>query len=377
MAGHKKGQMIPRGRNRWLLRIYLGRKADGKRNYSAKTFEGTTAQARQKLTDMLSGAYNQTFVETSKLLVSDFLNQWVDGKIDVSARTQASYRMQLKRPMSTLGSLRLQELSPTATQHCVSLLAEAGLSPRTIEYTHRILRSALQDAVRQGLLIRNPGDHVTLPRKIKRAPSILTMQQVHLFLEKTSDDPLQPLWRLLLTSGLRPGEALALKWTDINTDEKWASINRTLVDDGNGHLNLVEQPKADSSRRIGLPESTTNSLKEYKKRQAAEILLAGKHYERLGLIFANSVGHPLDLSMVRRRWKTALKAADLPKVRLYDCRHSHLTSLLQNGADIAWVAARAGHKNIKMTRDHYAHVLPEVHREMGEMTERLLQAVTG
>lgn len=390
MSSRSRGQMVPRGTNKWLIRVYLGTGPDGSRRYSSKTVEGTTSQARKELTAMLRELDTQSFVEPSKMGLREYLGVpakleepatgWLRSKIDITPRTQVDYRRRLELyVVPALGHRKLHEIDAHAVQSLISSMADAALSPRTIEYTYRVLHAALEDAVKQNLLVRNPSDNVKLPKKVKRAPSILTMKQVGLFLEATSQDALHALWMLLLTSGLRPQEALALMWSDVDLDGRWLSVCRVLVDDGHGKTSIVERTKTDEAgmRRIGLPESAIEALRTHKTRQNAEILLAGPRYERLGLVFANSLGRPLDHNLVRRRWKTALKAASLPRVRLYDTRHSHLTALLANGADIAWVSARAGHKDIKMTRDHYAHVMPETHREMGEMTERMLQKANG
>lgn len=368
-----RGSIQARGDNKWLLRVFLGMTPEGKREYSAKTFEGTFSQAGKELTAMLRENDTDMFVQPSKLSLKEYLEGWLKSKIDVAERTVVSYTQKLAYVIARIGHLMLHEVDARAVQSFVTNMNESGLSPRSIEYAHRVLHIALEDAIRQHLLVRNPCDHTKLPKKIKRAPTVLTMKQVGTLLAKTADDSLQALWMLLLTSGLRPQEALALKWSDLDIEGKWLSVQRNLVDNGHGVFSLADVPKADSYRRIGLPESTVALLQKHKVRQNAEVLLGGPDYDRADLIFANSVGHYTDPNLVRRRWKAALKAAGLPSVRLYDTRHTHLTALLANGADLAWVAARAGHKDIKMTQQHYAHVMPETHRGMGDMTERMLK----
>lgn len=369
MAAHlKRGQMLDRGPNKWLLRIYRGRVA-GKKQYSSKTVTGTTAQARQALTAMLREEDTDTFVPSSKLTLRDYLDQWLAGKIDVSAKTLSSYTDQL-RHFDTIGSLRITDLDTLAIQRCVKKMIEKGLSPRSVEYSVRVLHGALESAELQ----RNPALKVIRPKRVKRGASVLTLSQVNTLLEKTAGTPAHPLWRLLLTSGMRPQEAFALKWSDLELDAGWLSVRRVLVSDGEGGTALVEGAKADSERRIALPESTVACLRDHRKSQARTIISLGSDYNRQDLVFANRFGRPLDVARVRRWWKKALSDAGLPEIRLYDARHTHLTALLASGADIAWVSARAGHKDLQTTRDHYAHVLPEVHREMGLMTERMMQA---
>jgi integrase len=371
-----RGQIIPKGAGKWLIKAFLGVR-EGRRVYSSKIIRGTAQEARQGLTGMLREVDTQTFVRPTKTVLSLYLAGWLDGKIDITGSTLASYRRQAGYFVRAIGHLKLGEVSNKAIQDVLTGMAAQGLSRRTLEYARAVLHAALADATRQGLLAKNPADYLKLPPKIKRPPSVLAMEQVSKLLEVTATDPMAPLWRLLLTTALRPGEALALLWGDLNVEDRWLSVRRTLVDDGHGKVSLVEATKTDgSTRRIGLPESTVEALRDHKKRQSTAILQAGEKYNRLGLIFANELGRPMDHSAVRRRWKAALKTAGLPQVRLYDTRHTHLTALLAAGADLAWVAARAGHSDVSLTASTYAHVLPEVHKAMGEMTERMLQKVS-
>lgn len=385
-----RGQMISYSPNRWRLRVFLGRAPDGKRRYSSRMFAGTTAQAQKELTALLRSLDTQTFVERSKMPLQAYLEAWIAGKIDVTPVTKESYGRQLMyfSPMPSLtqegkdpvthpfqiGHLRLTAVTPEVIQGVLNGMQTKGLSRRTMQYARAVLHEAFEDAIRGKHVIFNPTTNTKLPPKVKRPPSVLTMQQVNHFLEVTRTDGLYPLWRLLLTTGLRPQEAFALKWSDIDLAGKWLSVQRTLVDTGKGHYELVEATKTEgSTRRIGLPESTVEALKAHRKAQAAVILSAGTLYKRMDLVFASIGGRPLDISSVRRSWKASCKAAKLPIVRLYDTRHSHATALLAAGADVAWIKDRLGHSNVTTTIDNYAHVLPETHRAMGEMTERILK----
>jgi integrase len=366
--------MVLRGPNRWLLRVYIGQSSTGKNRYSSKIISGTTAEARKALTAMLREVDTKTFVEPTRELLSAYLESWLTGKIDVAPRTLVSYRRMLGYFLPQLGHRKLHEIDRSHVQAVLNEMTSQGLSRRTLEYAKAVIHGAFTDAIQDNRLVKNPADYIKLPPRVKRAPTVLSLAQVGALLEATQTHPFHGLWTLLLTTGLRPQEALALKWSDIDLDGSWLSVRRTLADDGHGKASLVESTKTDgSTRRIGLPSSTVATLRVYKARQSAEILKAGTRYTRFDLVFSSSVGTPLDHNLVRRAWKSTIKKAGLPAVRLYDCRHTHLTALLQNGADIAWVAARAGHSDVSMTARHYAHVLPETHREMGEMTERLMQ----
>lgn len=375
MKRRDRGQILPRGEDRWLVRAYVGTTTNGKRKYASRMIRGSVTEARRGLTALLRDIDTQTYVQPSNLALGDYLTSWLDGRIDISPRTLVSYRGVMKRVQDSIGHLKLERLTRAAIQGVFKEMTEAGLSRRTIELTRTVLKSALEDAVRENLILRNPADHTELPPKRKRPPSILSPAETQHLIVGTADDPFHALWVVLLTTGIRPSEAYGLKWGDLQLEagEPWMSVIRSVTTDGHGKAVLSETTKTEGSvRRIGLAQTTVAALTAHKKRQLEEILKCGPRYQRDDLVFASSIGTPIDHNRVRRAWKATLKRLGLPPVRLYDTRHSHLTALLAAGADIAWVAARAGHKDIKMTRDHYAHVMPETHRAMGAMTERIL-----
>jgi integrase len=369
--------MIPRGDNRWLLRVYLGRDAEGKRKYHSKMFEGTTHQARQEITKLLREADTDTLVRPTKQTVKAFLEAWLKSKLDVSEYTVFGYHKRLKNDVyPEIGHLKLHEVTPLVINGLYQKLSvEKGHSPRTVRYTASIIHHAFEQAVMWGLLVRNPASHATRPKLVKRPPTVLTAEQIRALLAFSQEHPLCSLWYLLLTSGLRPSEALVIRWSDIEDDT--LHVRRTLVTDSTGYrCTVVEhQAKTDKSiRAITLPASTLTVLDQHRRHQAAEILAAGPGYTRAGYLFASANGEHLQLHAVRLRWKTLLRQAGMPNVRLYDTRHSHATALLTAGANLAWVSDRLGHTDIKMTKDVYAHVLPEAQRDTAQIMDNILTA---
>lgn len=374
----RAGQLISKGINKWLIRVFTGTVA-GKARYSSKTVEGTTKQAQQALTKFLREHDTHTRVERTTETVSEFLTRWYETKIDVDTRTKADYQARMDLyVVPELGSTKLCDVTPESVQRVLTKLHDSGLSPRTIRYAHSIMHQAFELALEWSLLGRNPAHKMKLPKRIKRKTTVLDAKQINTLLESSKTHPLHPLWRLLLTSGFRTQEALALKWTDFNVDAPKqhcaAHVQRVLKGDGDGNYFLVEnEAKTDASiRAVTLPWSTWESLKTHKQRQAAEILLGGDQYDRQDLVFATRVGTFHDPNRIRRKWKAALTTAKLPEVRLYDTRHSHATALLTKGVNLAWVSDRLGHADVKITKDIYAHVLPEAHREMADVMESIL-----
>jgi integrase len=358
LAGKKKqqdrspGQIISRGDRKWLLRIFLHRTAAGKKVYSSKVFVGTFSQARVELTRMLSEKGQGTFVAPAKKKVEEFLLEWLERK-EVSGKTKFGYKRCIEIWIAPrIGMLRLDKLSAEILSDFYRSMKDASYSRSTILQCHAIIKQALHQAVQWRLLQRNEADYAVLPKGDKPKATALTSEQVHLFLERTKDDALYPLWALLLTSGIRPGEAFALRWSDYSTDGS-ISISRTLTKDEKGKHVIKETPKTNSGvRTIPLPASTRVLLDEHRRGCTAHMLRTGVRTE---FMFATSNGQHHNPGNLWKYWRTALRTAGLPEVKLYVTRHTHATVLLDSGEDVKAVSERMGHANVKITLDTYYH----------------------
>lgn len=391
-----RGQIIPKGDRKWLLRIYLGRDGNGKRKYSGKTIEGTFKQAEQALTKMQGTVDEGSYVEPSRLTLCEFLTGyklpsdlddaiedaadpvdafrgWLGGRVDVSRKTLRGYcdRMRLD-VLPTLGSAKLETLSRQRLQDLItSLQTDRQLSRRTIQLSVVVLKAALETAVLDHLIPRNPADRLVLPKKAHTEMRVLSAEQMATFLRKTSERPYGVLWTLLLTAGFRPQEALALQWGDVDFDTGTIKIVRALVETSPGTY-AVGPVKVEASRRnVTVPQGTLESLRVHRRKQAAAILKAGKAYQQQGFIFATRTGGYLRISNIAPHWKADLKAAGLPVVRLYDARHSHQTALLGAGVNPKVVAERGGH-SVEVLMSTYAHVLPSMQREASDTMGALM-----
>jgi len=295
----------------------------------------------------------------------------------VTEQTLNGYKYLMEHhAVPAFGARRLQEITPQVVQAFYSDLKETkGLSPRTIRYTHAVLHQAFEWAVEPArLLATNPTARLKLPKKVKRPPTFLSAEQIAAVLERTRGDRLRPLWHLLLHTGLRPQEALALKWSDFEPTKNGvqATIVRTVVSDGYGHFSVQDATKTEGSKRtVSVAKSTWEVLQSHRQHQAEEMMLAGQGYDRQDFVFATRLGRILDRTNVAQRWKTALRKAGVTiKARFYDTRHSHATTLLNNGVDIALVSKRLGPKSIQTTLSHYAFLLPETDQKMAETMEQ-------
>lgn len=375
-----RGQIRKRGPNRYLVRIYLGR-IDGKRKYKSKTVHGTRKDAERKLTEMLRMKDRGLVSSRSNEKLDAFLDEWLEmKKTKVKPATWRNYETAIRLYLKpTLGHLRLDQLNSRLIQAFIDDLAtEKELSTSYIRQIHVTLRAALQQAVNWEMLPINPADggRLEFPRDESRDYRILSRPEAVRLLEATRGDRLHALWDLLLATGLRPQEAFALKWEDL--EDGWLRVRRVIAisrEDGTKWEVDEEMKTRSSRRRIKLPERTLSALRSHQARQAREMLEAGPRYQRHGFVFTRSPrsGDFLYHEIARNAFKDALKAAGLPAedIRLYDLRHTHISQLIMAGAGLKQVPARAGHSSITVTADVYSHIEPRAEEEMAQMTEKL------
>jgi integrase len=359
----KSGSISRVAENKWKVRVYLGC-VNGKRSYSSRTVEGTSTQARQQLTQMLRERDTDTFVAPTKMLVVAYLNAWIKAKGDIGPKTRLDYEDRLRKDVIPfIGQMRLNQVSKLTVRNLYAALPEKrGIAPSTIRHTHRVLSQAFTQAVEDGLLARNPcdGAQKTIPRAQKPEAKFLSPENTIRLLKANEEEPLYALWVLLVNTGMRPQEALALKWEDLSGDT--LAVQRALVQvDRKGTWEARNEMKSNASRRnLQLHPSVLEALRAHKLRQSERILAKGPAYRREGWIFSNEVGGFLDISKARRLWHAAVRRAGLPKIKLYEgTRHTHASHMLGGGIDVKTAAARLGHSSPVMLLSTYAHVLPQ------------------
>ena len=374
MVGRRSGQIVARADGIWLVRVFLGRDAGGRRRYHNKTVHGTRKDAQRYLTKSQRDNDLGQFVEPSDRPLEGYLQDWLLGAAAarVTAKTASDYGSLLRLHVNpVLGDRKLSQLASADIQKLYSAMLERGLSPRTIRYTHSVLSSALQQAVKWGLLSRNPAKAVDLPRNTQREMKALSPAQATAFLVVAQGDRWHPLWHLLLVTGMRPGEALALRWSDL--DGQKVRIQRNLVRHADGRWELKE-PKTQRGRRtVTISAATAVLFQQHRRSQVEERLKLGPEYTDRSFVFAASNGSPLDWRvLVQRHFNKLIKASGLPRIRPYDLRHTSATLLLGEGVNVKVVSERLGHASAALTLDVYAHVTPDMQDEAADRMQKVL-----
>ncbi|MBX6395329.1 MAG: site-specific integrase [Alicyclobacillaceae bacterium] len=370
-------QLIRRGRDTWLIRVSMGKDVFGRRVFLNRTVHGTKREAQAIAAELEAEKAKGTLTRPSKLTVAQYLHEWLDTYVSkrVTPKTLSHYRWLVERfILPVVGGIRLDALTPMHCQRVVNAAEQredGRRCSRTARFVHVVLNSALKQAVKLNLISRNPAEAVEKPKAHAKEMRPLSPEEAKRFLQAAKGTRHEALFGLLLDAGLRPSEALALRWQDINLEQGVITVRHSL-ERLNGQWRLKEPKTAAGRRSIPVSAGTVRLLKVHKARQARERLQAGPGYQDLGFVFANQTGEPLSLDSVRESFKRTLRRAGLPEIRLYDLRHSAATLLLASNVHPKVVQERLGHVDVSLTLGTYSHVLPGMQQKAAEQLGQML-----
>jgi integrase len=363
-----EGCIYKRKDGRWVGKYSV----NGKRK---SVYGRTRKEVAAKLTKALSEIAGGLLFDSLNLTLEEHLEKWLKNSVrdSVRQRTYDRYEQLVRVHINpTIGRVKLKNLTPAHVQGLYREKLDSGLSPRTVQYIHVTLHKGLKQAMRWGLVPRNITEAVDPPRASKKEIRPLTEKQVKVFLQTARGDRLEALYLLALTSGLRQGELLGLKWEDIDFDQKVLQVKRTLSITKKGPM-FVPPKSAKSRRSVALTTYTVETLKRHKAAQDDEKMNLQTSWNDHGLVFPNQSGdfiHPWILT--KGLLKKMLKKAGLPSIRFHDLRHTCATLLLTKGVHPKIVQELLGHSTISITLDIYSHVLPNMQKEVVKAMEDLL-----
>jgi len=356
----------------------------GKRRQVRRTGFPTKAAARAEYERLRVDVRRGMHVDTGKVTVGAWLDEWLAGRGKIRETTRASYSSHIEchlRPHLghvQLSALRAKHIS-TAYRDITSGNAarlEAGkraTGPATIARVHATLRAALNTAVRQGAVSQNVASFVELPTSDRPPVVVWSPQHVGSFLDHldTTADRLAPLFHLVIAAGLRRGEACALRWADVDLEGGSLRVSRSRSTIGRRVVEGAPKTKG-SARTISLDSGTVAVLRGHRRAQAAERLAWGGAWVDTDGVFVREDGELLHPEHVSNRFAALTRAAGLPRVRFHDLRHTSATLGLASGESLKEISDRLGHSTIGITADTYVHVLPATAQESAERRAALV-----
>jgi integrase len=241
----------------------------------------------------------------------------------------------------------------------MAISSKRGLSAQTVQHIHRTLSQALSHAVRLGVLFKNPAQQVKPPKPDRREIKILGKDEIGTLLKAASGT-----WHYLpalvaVTTGLRRGELLGLRWSDLDLKAGMLTVNQSM-ERIKGEI-AFKAPKTKTSRRsITLPAVTIQALHEHRLDQAGARLKLGLGRDPRGLVFTRADGQPLDPDSLSKAFGRLVATADVTPITLHGLRHTHISHLLMDGVHVKVVSERAGHANVNITLSVYAAYIPSM-----------------
>jgi integrase len=362
----------------WSIRLELEPGEDGERRILRRSGYATRTEALAAI-DEARGKIVRGVDPVRRVTVREFLREWLAGKRDLRATTRSDYRHHIEDVW--IPALGRMDIGAVRRAHIEAALDDLDVKAATKQRHRATLRSAFADAVREGLIMVNPAALARI--ESGRRPKVRPLEPAELgrLLDHLAADDLGALFETLAATGLRRGEALGLRWFDVDLERGVITVRRQLVQLAGhhdcdhceaGHEGVfLAKPKTSSGedRMVELDTVTAGTLMEWRLRQDAK---RDETYVDHGLVFAADNGNPLRPDFVTRRFAELCESAGVRKVRLHDLRHGAASLRLASGTDIAVVSKLLGHSSISITSDTYSHLLEGVGRASAERAMALV-----
>ena len=374
MSGRRpngEGTIYERRDGRWEGAAYVLLPSGGRAR--KRVYGKTRSEVFAKLAELQQKSRSGLPAISGQLTMATYLDEWLEmvAKPSVRPSTFYSYRLYVEDHLiPALGKKRLTRLTPTDVRAFVQAKTTAGLAPATVKQMHAILRAALQHAMREDLVARNVAKLVVVPGGSQGEIVPLSVEEARALLSAAEGTRLYALWAVALAVGLRRGEALGLRWKDVDLDLGELRVSQTLqrVD---GQLQIVPPKSERSRRRVPLPSVTVAALKRHRERAAAEAAKRGGSVGPEDLVFTSSIGTPLEPRNANRVFTDLLRSAGLRPTRFHDLRHTCASLLLAQGVSPRVVMETLGHSAIAVTMNTYGHVMPLAQREAADRMNEL------
>lgn len=356
----------------------------GERRYVYDTVNTTRREAerywhRRDVEIRNAGA---AYVKPAKETLASYLSTWLRdyGEQHLKPTTLESYRTLVNFHIApALGAVPLADLTAAQVQTWQADMLRkttptgAPISPRRVAYARAVLRSALHEAVRLGMIQQNPVDRVRAPRQSPKEIKAFTLPQVRTLMEAARGHRLEAMLSVAWQTGLRLGELLALTWADVDFEGRTLHVRRNLVD-VDGKL-VTQEPKTARGRRtLPLSGALVAELRGHRKRQVEERLRAGETWQDNGLVFCKQSGKPLPPRDAQEVFYRLRDKAEVPRYNFHTLRHTYATLALQAGIGLPEIAANLGHVSPAFTAKTYAHVLPEMQRTAADKFAAFLES---
>jgi integrase len=368
--GNGEGSIYRRSDGQWTGSLSVRQPLGGRKR--RVVYGKTQRDVQEKVAKLRGDALGGLPIITGRVTVTAVASQWLNsaeaGGLHATTLTRYGEIVRLHL-LPTLGSVSAAQLSAADLQSLYAV-KKRTLSGTTVHHIHRVAHTMLEQAVRWGYVARNVAHLIPAPKITRSEMKVWTREEARRFLTATEDDTSHALYVLALATGMRQGEILGLRWTDLDLDRGRVSVQKTLYHERADDYRLLEPKTASARRNLGLDARVIQALKRHRKAQRERRLQVGGAWSsQWNLVFATDLGQPLDGTSVTLAFQRATRQAGLARLRFHDLRHTCATILLQGGVHPKVVQEMLGHSTIAITLDTYSHVVVGMHddasREMG------------
>lgn len=367
--GKGEGTIRRRSDGRWEAIVDVGVDANGKRRRRS-IYATTRRDVQEKLAATLHAQDVGTLSDARGETLGAFLARWLQD-VQVRDSTRRHYRRNLElHVMPALGRIPLARLTAADINGLLQAKMRTTLSARSVHHVRAVLVNALGDAEKWGLVSRNVARLTDAPRVPTYEQRFLTTEEARAFLAAASGDRLEALYVLTLLTGLREGEALGLRWSDVDLETRTLRVTHALARIPGKGLQLVEPKTRSSLRALPLPDLALRALRAHRARQIEERLATGDRWQDLGFVFATYEGRPLQATHMLEGFRRVRAAAGIDeRLRFHDLRVSTATAMLAQGIAQRVVMEQLGHSTLAMTQ-HYTKVVPQLMRDAAAAMDR-------
>ena len=373
------GMIRKRPDGRWEGRIVVGHKEDGKPIFRS-VFARTQKELLKKLHTQIETYRDVELSENSNITLGEWLDKWLSDYMALTLResTMDSYRNMINHHIKPyLGDRKISSVTTADVQKLYNWLRENGrveehwqkgnrLSDSMVRSIHMMLHQAMDAALRERLIVKNPTNGTIIPKVNYPPKQILSEEQLDKFLEVVNQDPVwSDFFYTELTTGLRRGEICGLRWQDFEDKTGRLHIRRSVSSRKGGGVRVDETKTETGARTILLPPSTVEILKKRKKRSYSDWIFPNPTVPEL----------PMSPELAYSRLKTLLKYAELPSIRFHDLRHTFATHALTSGVDAKTLSGILGHTNASFTLDTYTHMTTDMHHKAASVVGGFLDEI--
>lgn len=375
-----EGMIRQKKKGQWEGRIVVGHKENGDpifRYVYAKTQKELIAKLHYKIDEFRDAE----LTENSNMMLGEWLDKWIDEYMTGTIResTLDGYKTYVEKYIKpALGNKQIAFITTADVQKFYNNLRKNGriqnrniygngLSDASVLRVHCMLHEAMDMAVKEHLISKNPTNGTTVLKIVKKEMQVLTDEQLATFMKlMDAEEHWRDFFYTELTTGLRRGEICGLKWTDFDEVEGKLNINRS-IDLRNGEIMVGETKTGKGKRSFYLPISTANVLRERKKNSKSEWIFTDLLNPEL----------PIAPPAAYRKMKQLLKKAGLPNIRFHDLRHTFATHALTSGVDAKTLSGILGHTNASFTLDTYTHVTTDMQQRASNIVGGFMNDIFG